>query len=148
MQRGLNSTLPAVDLHSIWFFYITSQWRRKNLNLSLHRVLICCRKEGTPHTPLQEQKTLLICHKTRHSTISSCYRSWRNGFVLLILETCKCSAFGKQRQLRVSQIRVLTPEHHSAACLGTFSRLWSPFKIPGSFSCLKSSRIVIIFYGS
>lgn len=68
--------------------------------------------------------------------------------MLLILETCKCSEFGKQKHLRVSQIRFFTPEHHSAACSGTFPRLWSPFKTPSSFRCFKSRRIVTIFYGS
>lgn len=76
------------------------------------------------------------------------YRSWRKRFMLLILEACRCSAFGKQRQLRVSHIQVLSPEHHSAGCPGTFARLWSPFKIPVSFRCPKSSRTVTIFCSS
>lgn len=96
----------------------------------------------------QNKTTLPTYHRVLFQQRQPTYRSWKKGFMLLISETCRCSAFGKQRQLRVLRTEVLAPEHLSTGCSGTFSRSRSPFQRPRSFRWIKGSGTVTFFCGS
>lgn len=107
-------------------FYITSQWRRKNLNLSHHSVLICCRKKSTLHiSHFKSKKPIKFITKTIDSTISP-----KTTKLQIVKEGIYVTNFRNMQVFSIWQAKGLSHKSGSSPLSITLQQAWA--HSPGS----------------